>query len=108
MALDREIEVGARHPGPIVGNANEPPPAAVGRDIDPGGAGIKRILDQFLDHARRAFDHFAGGDAVDRGFGKLADRHFSRPDSDVTKSIGAIWRLRGQRPTCPRYFALLG
>ena len=55
MALDREIEVGARHPGPIVGNANEPPPAAVGRDLDPGGAGIKRILDQFLDHARRAF-----------------------------------------------------
>ena len=41
----------------------------------PRGAGVERVLDQFLDHARRALDHFAGGDAVDHGFGKLADGH---------------------------------
>ena len=75
MALDREIEVGAGHPGAIVGDANEPPSAAVGRDLDPGGAGVERVLDQFLDHARRTLDHLAGGDAVDRGLGKLADGH---------------------------------
>ena len=44
-------------------------------DIDAGGAGIDRVLDQFLDHRRRPLDDFAGGDLVDEGVGKLADRH---------------------------------
>ena len=38
-------------------------------------AGVERVLDQFLHHARRALDHLAGGDAVDDGFGQLADGH---------------------------------
>ena len=38
-------------------------------------AGVERVLDQFLDHARRPLDHLAGGDAVDDGLGELADGH---------------------------------
>ncbi len=53
----------------------QPPPAAVGEDVDPRRARVERVLDQFLHDARRPFDHFAGGDAVDDGFGQLADGH---------------------------------
>ena len=74
VALDREREVGARHAGAVVGNADQPAPAAVGRDLDPRGAGVERVLDQFLDHARRALDHLAGGDAVDQWFRKAGGR----------------------------------
>ena len=28
------------------------------------GAGVERVLDQLLDHARRTLDHLAGGDAI--------------------------------------------
>ena len=38
-------------------------------------AGVERVLDQLLDDARRPLDHLAGGDAVDGGFGQLADGH---------------------------------
>ena len=38
-------------------------------------AGVERVLDQFLDDARRPLDHLAGGDAVDDAFGQLADGH---------------------------------
>jgi hypothetical protein len=88
VALDREIEVGAGHSRSVVGDADQPPPAAVGCDLDPGRAGVERVLDEFLDHARRALDHLACGDAVDRGFRELADGHCcsdwavaGRPDS---------------------------
>ena len=33
------------------------------------GTRVERVLDQFLDHARRPLDHLAGGDAVDHRFG---------------------------------------
>ena len=50
------------------------PPPSVAISIR-GRAGIERVLDQFLDDARRPLDHLARGDAVDEGFGKLADGH---------------------------------
>ena len=62
-------------PVAVVSDANEPPPAAVGKHVDSAGAGIERVLDQLLHHARRTLDHLAGGDAVDDGLGKLADGH---------------------------------
>ena len=70
VPLDREVEIGARHAGTVVVDPDQPPPAAVGQDLDPAGAGVERILDQFLDHARRALDHLAGGDAVDERCGQ--------------------------------------
>ena len=75
VALDREREVGARHAGAVVGDADQPPPAAVGHHLDAARAGVERVLDELLDHARRALDHLAGGDAVDDAFGELADGH---------------------------------
>src|SRR6185436_485844 len=52
-----------------------PTSAAIGENIDPAGAGIDGVFDQFLDHARRAFHHLAGGNAVDDLFRELADGH---------------------------------
>jgi hypothetical protein len=39
-------------------------------DIDGGGAGIHGVFHQFLDHRRRTFDHFAGGDLVGNAAGQ--------------------------------------
>ena len=50
-------------------------PAAGGGDLDARRAGVERVLDQFLDHARRTLDDLAGGDLVDHRFGKLANGH---------------------------------
>jgi hypothetical protein len=92
MALDRKLEVGAAHAGAVVGDTDQPAAAAVGRDLDAGRAGIERVFDQLLDHAGRAFDHLAGGDAVDGGFGQAADGHCG---------LSAI-RGRILRPQCER------
>ena len=35
-------------------------------------AGVERIFDQFLQRARRPFDHLAGGDAIDEMLGQAA------------------------------------
>ena len=78
MPLDREHEVLARHAGAVIGDPDQPPPAAVGEHVDPPRAGIERVLDEFLDHARRPLHHLAGGDAVDDGGFELADRHGQR------------------------------
>ena len=74
----RELEIGARHALAVVGDADQPAAAAVGEHVDAARAGIERVLDQFLDHARRPLDHLAGGDAVDDGLGQLADGHGMR------------------------------
>src|ERR1700682_6015341 len=75
MAIHRQREIGMRHARAVVGDADPSPPAAVGENVDPAGAGVDGVLHQFLDHARRTLDHFAGGDAVDDPFGELADGH---------------------------------
>ena len=75
VAVDRQRQIGMGHAAAIVGDADPPPAAAIGENVDPAGAGVDGVLDQFLDHARRTFDHLAGGDAVDDLFGKLADGH---------------------------------
>src|SRR4051812_21744139 len=75
MAFDRKREIGARHAGAIVGDADKPPPTAIRDDLDASRACVERILGQLLHHARRPLHHLAGGDAVDDGFGELADWH---------------------------------
>ena len=75
MAFDREREIGPAHALAVVGDADQAAAAAVGEHVDAARAGVERVLDQFLDHARRPLDHLAGGDAVDDAFGKLADGH---------------------------------
>jgi len=73
--VDREGQLVRRHAVPVVGDQDARQAAAVGLDLDPGGAGVERVLDQLLDGARRAFDHLAGGDAVDGFGGEAADGH---------------------------------
>ena len=86
VALDREREVVAGHAGAVVGDADQAASAAVGHDLDVVRAGIERVLDQLLDHARRPLDHLARGDAVDDAFGELANGHLT--------DLGRIGRLR--------------
>ncbi len=83
MAFDRERQIGLRHAGAVVADADEAATAAVGEDVDPARAGIERVFHKLLDHARRALDDFAGGDAVDGSFGKLADRHGMSHETDL-------------------------
>ena len=75
VAVDGEREIAMGHAAAVVGDADPPPAAAIGEDVDPAGAGVDGVFDQFLDHARGTFDHLAGGDAVDDLFGELADGH---------------------------------
>ena len=103
VAVDAEIEIGARHAGAVVGDADEAAAAAVGQHVDALGAGVERVLDQFLDHARRALDHLAGGDAIDGGFGQLADGHESGLIRGCLDCSGGGRRGRGSGFFCPRY-----
>ena len=73
VALDRELEVLGGHAGAVVDDADEPASAALDRHLDRAGAGIDRVLDQFLHRRRRALDHLAGGDAVDEDGIEAAD-----------------------------------
>ena len=65
----------AGHAGAVVADADQPAAAAVGDDLDARRAGVERVLDEFLDHARRTLHHLARRDAVDDGFGELAYGH---------------------------------
>src|SRR3984957_16291255 len=95
MAIHRESEIGRRHAAAVVGDADPPPPAAVGENVDPAGAGVDGVLHEFLDHARRTLDHLAGGDAVDDLFGKLADGHeIWRLGRSGSPNLGAFARRR--------------
>jgi hypothetical protein len=75
VAIHRQRQVGGSHAAPVIGDADPPPAAAIGENVDPAGPGVDGVFNEFLDHARRAFDHLAGGDAVDDLFGELADGH---------------------------------
>src|ERR1700722_19050402 len=97
MAIHRESEIGRRHAAAIVGDADPPPAAAVGENVDPAGAGVDGIFHQFLDHARRPLDHLARGDAVDDLFGKLADGHRVRDSRRWGGDVRAKARKSMQR-----------
>jgi hypothetical protein len=67
VARDRERQFARRDAGAVVDDADQVQPAARGRDLDAGGAGVERVLDEFLHDARRPFDDLARGDLVDHG-----------------------------------------
>ena len=66
-------EVGRAHADAVVADADEGEAAGGGDDLDLAGAGVERVLDELLDHARGTLDHLAGGDAVDGLRAQLAD-----------------------------------
>ena len=73
MSGERERQVGRGHAAAVIGHADQAAAAVGDDDLDPAGAGVERILDQFLDGGGGAFDHLSGGDTVHRGLVKLAD-----------------------------------
>ncbi len=78
MALHRQGQLLAAEARTVVDHQDARKAALFDLDVDAPGARIDGVLDQLLDRARRPFDHFAGGDAVD-GFGRqAADRHLPR------------------------------
>ena len=94
VPLHGEREVVGGHAVPVIDHLDAVDAAALEADRDAGGAGVERVLDQFLDHGGRPLDHLAGGDAVDQAFREQADsRHGS-----VYRGQGAGAR-RGDRPS---------
>ena len=75
MPLDRQGQFVAGKAGAVVGDEDPRQAALLDLHLDPGGAGVDGVLHQFLDRARRPFDHLAGGDAVDGGGGEAANGH---------------------------------
>ena len=104
VAIHRQRQIARVHAAAVVGDADPPPSAAIGEDVDPAGAGVDGVLHQLLDHARRSLDHFAGGDAVDDLFGELADGHGAgRLGGGGSPNLGAFagWREGGAANTPP-------
>ena len=73
VALEGQQGVVAHHAAAVVGDLDELLAAGFDLDPDAGGAGVERVLEQFLDHRSRALHHFAGGDLVGNGFGENVD-----------------------------------
>ena len=90
VPLDAKGEIGFVHAAPVVGDADEPTPAGLDRDLDPFRPGVERVLDQFLHRRGRPLDHFACGDAVD----EQADR-----DGELAwgEDLAEIIALAGER-----------
>ena len=75
VALDRQRQLVGSHAAAVIGDRDQRLAAILEGDLDAVGAGIDRVLDQFLDRRRRALDDLARGDAVDENGRQLADRH---------------------------------
>ena len=70
VALDRQPHVVRCHPRSVVADLNQVEPARGQPHRDRPRPGIERILDDFLECARRALDNLARGDSIDQFGGK--------------------------------------
>ncbi len=84
MALHSDGQVVRTDAVAIIADADQPDATLFQIDINPAGASIKRIFDQFLDYRKRAFDHFAGGNLINQDIGQFLNAH-SR----------SLYRMRG-------------
>ena len=75
MPLHGQSQVARIHSMTVVGNGYLCFSTACNANGDRLGAGVERILDQFLDDGRWTFDDFSGSNSIDRSFGQPADRH---------------------------------
>src|SRR6266568_4347942 len=64
MSLETEERIVSAHSSAVIRNSNEASPARLYFHRYSDSAGIDRILDQFLHHARGAFDHLSCGDLI--------------------------------------------
>ena len=65
VAGHRQQQVVGMDPLPVVDNPDQLGSAGDDVDFHPGGQGVDAVFEQFLDRARRTFDHLARGDLVD-------------------------------------------
>jgi hypothetical protein len=78
VALEAEQRVLAIHAAAVVGDGEKFVAAAVILDIDARRAGVEAVLDEFLEHGGRPFDHLAGRDLAGHGVGQQSDAsHFN-------------------------------
>ena len=76
VALQAQERVLAAHAGSVVADRDQPAAAVEEIDLDPGGAGVERVLHQLFDDRRGTLDDFAGGDLVPKRLGEELDvRH---------------------------------
>ena len=73
VAPDTEHSVVAGHPRAVVRHLDEAGPPALDDHSDGAGAGVERVLAQFLDHRGGALDDLAGGDLVDERVAEEGD-----------------------------------
>src|SRR4051812_37110370 len=59
VTIDRQREIAMGHAAAIVGDADPASAAAIGKNVDPAGTSVDRVLHQLLDYARGTFDHLA-------------------------------------------------
>src|SRR3546814_3078940 len=94
MARHRQRQFLGREPGTIITNADQAYPALLQIDIQPRGAGIEGILDQFLDHRGRTFDDLTRRDLVDQ---HRSEEHTSELKSLMRISYAAFCLTEKQR-----------
>ena len=75
MPLHGQGQVARIHPMTVVGNGDLCFSAACNANGNRIGAGVERILDQFLDDGRWALDDFPSSNSIDRSLRQPADRH---------------------------------
>ena len=73
MALESQQSVVTDHAGAVVGDLDEFFSAGFDLNLDAGGPGVQRVLQQFLDDRSRTLHDLAGGDFVSNVFGKNVD-----------------------------------
>jgi hypothetical protein len=73
VAGQRQRQLLWRNAASVVGDGDALDAALLQAHGDLGGAGIERVLQQFLDHGRRTFDHLASGDLRDQLIGQGLD-----------------------------------
>ena len=73
VAFQAEQRVVAAHAEAVVHHAHQAAPARLDFHRHARGLRVQRVLDQFLHHAGRALNHFAGGDLIGHLLGQQAD-----------------------------------
>jgi hypothetical protein len=64
VSLKRQHRIIARHPAPIIRNAQKSSPARLDINLNRPRARVNRVLDQLLSYRRRSLDDLARGDLV--------------------------------------------
>jgi hypothetical protein len=79
MALYGERQISVVHAASVVDHADELAAAFFNRDVDTSRAGVERVFNKLLHRRSGPFDHFAGGDAIDKDGIEAADGQAGNP-----------------------------